>query len=284
MNRGDRSNIPSKFILIILMIVAVVFLFVSYATGFSGGALKITADYLFVPMQRGIDTLGSAISISNEDSKSKQELIEENKALQEEIDQMRTQLTNVEMQRQELSQLQELFELDQEYYNYETTGAHVIAKGSSNWFSTFTIDKGSADGIKVDMNIIAGGGLVGIVTDVGSHYAIVRSIIDDDSSVSAMVLSTGDNCIVTGSLADMNTDYRIQLSNLEDEADQVTEGEAVVTSNISNKFVPGVLIGYIDELTVDDNELTKSGRIIPVADFKHLQEVLVIKQVKNIGE
>lgn len=283
MNRQDRTNIPTKFILITLMIVAVVFLFVSYATGFSGGALKITADYLFVPMQRGIDRLGSAISISNEDSKSRQELVDENKELKAEIDQLRQQLTNVEMQRQELIHLQELFNLDNEYYNYETTAAHVIAKGSSNWFSTFTIDKGTADGLMVDMNVIAGGGLVGIITDVGSHYAIVRSIIDDDSSVSAMVLSTGDNCIVSGSLENMTEDHRILISNLEDETDSIGQGEAVVTSNISNKFVPGVLIGYIDELSMDDNDLTKSGKLIPIADFKHLQEVLVIMRVKNIG-
>ena len=57
-----------------------------------------------------------------------------------------------------------------------------------NWFSTFTIDKGSKDGIAADMNVMAGSGLVGIVTEVGPTWAKVRSIIDDSSNVSAMVL------------------------------------------------------------------------------------------------
>ncbi|MBO6215746.1 MAG: rod shape-determining protein MreC [Lachnospiraceae bacterium] len=266
------------------MIIAIVLLFISYATGFSGGALKVAADYVFVPMQKGLDTLGSAISVSNADSQSKQELIAENEALEEELKQLRAQLINVELQRQELMELQELFELSQDYYNYETTAAHVIARGQSNWFSTFTIDKGKEDGLDVDMNIIADGGLVGIITDVGAHYAVVRSIIDDNSSVSATVLSTGDNCIVTGSISAMNSSYHINMSNLEDEAGAVVSGEAVVTSNISNKFVPGIMIGYIDEITDDENGLTKSGTIIPIADFKHLKEVLIIKQVKFTGE
>lgn len=284
MNRSNRSNIPSKYILVFLAIIGVVFLFVSYATGFSGGPVKIVADYLFVPMQKGLDSIGSAISVSSEDSKTRQELIDENERLSEEIETLRMQLTNVEMQRSELQQLQELYELDSEYSEYDTTGARVIARGSSNWFSTFTIDKGSADGIEPDMNVIAGGGLVGIVTDVGLNYAVVRSIIDDNSRVSAMILSTGDNCIVSGSLASMTSERKLPLSNLENEDQTILSGEAVVTSNISSKFLSGLLIGYIDEIENDENELTLSGTITPVADFKHLQEVLVILKVKQIGQ
>ena len=75
-------------------------------------------------------------------------------------------------------------------------------KNSGNWFNTFTIDKGSNDGIEVDMNVMAGSGLVGIVTDVGPNYAKVTSIINDTSKVSGMVTTTSDNLIVSGSLAE----------------------------------------------------------------------------------
>lgn len=59
---------------------------------------------------------------------------------------------------------------------YETIGARVIAKDSGDWFQVFRINKGSEDGVEVDSNVIAGGGLVGIVTDVGANYATVRSL------------------------------------------------------------------------------------------------------------
>jgi rod shape-determining protein MreC len=60
-------------------------------------------------------------------------------------------------------------------------------------------------------------------------------------------------------------------------------GGSVVTSNISSKFLPGILIGYISELNEDSNKLTKSGTVTPVVDFKHLQEVLVILELKEVG-
>ena len=82
-------------------------------------------------------------------------------------------------------------------------GAHVISNSGSNWFSDFTIDKGSKDGIKKNCNVLAGSGLVGIVTEVGPHYARVRSIIDDESNISAMLLSTSDTCVVRGDLKQM---------------------------------------------------------------------------------
>lgn len=135
--------------------------------------------------------------------------------------------------------LGELYELDQEYLEYEKVGARVIAKDTGNWFQVFRIDKGSDDGIEVNMNVMAGGGLVGIVTDVGANYATVRSIIDDSSNVSAMSARTGENCIVTGDLM-LFKEGRLSLSHIRKDAD-IQEGDKIVTSNISDIFLPGIL-------------------------------------------
>ena len=95
---------------------------------------------------------------------------------------------------------------------------------SGNWFSTFTIDKGSKDGIAADMNVMAGSGLVGIVTEVGPTWAKVRSIIDDSSNVSAMVLSTSDRCIVSGDLSLMS-DNQIRFGQMENNDNTVSVGD-----------------------------------------------------------
>ena len=282
--RRRGAGIPSRFILAFLSILCIVFMFVNYSTGFSGGPLQTVANYIFIPMQKGISYIGSTISVSSEDAKTKEELIAENEQLQAQIDELTTQITNMQLQQAELTELQELYELDQQYADYETTGAHVIAKDTSNWFDTFTIDKGSDDGIEVNMNVIAGSGLVGIVTKVGPGYAVVQSIINDSSAVSGMILDTADNCIISGDLESMTSNNTILLSNLEDTDDQVTEGTAVVTSNISDKYLPGILIGYVSTIEEDANGLTKSGTITPVVDFKHLQDVLVILETKETGE
>jgi len=279
--RNNRNFIPNKYILFGLTVFCVLMLFISYATGFTGGPIQNVANYIFVPMQQGLNYVGDVISVSSTDAKTKQELEEENAALTEELDELRTSLTNLQLQQSELTELQELFELSQTYSNYETTGARVVARGTSNWFNTFTIDKGTADGVTEDMNVIAGSGLVGIVTEAGTNYSTVKAIIDDTSSVSAMVLSSSDNCIVSGDLELMSSSEMIELSNLEDSEGTVAVGDAVVTSNISDKYLPGILIGYISELSDDANDLTKSGTITPVADFRHLEEVLVILQTKE---
>ena len=200
------------------------------------------------------------------------------------MDELSSALTKLRLEQSELETLQELYELDQTYSSYKTTGARVIARGSNNWFQTFTIDKGSDDGIKINMNVIAGSGLVGIVTDVGKNYAVVQSVIDDTSNVSAMIDSTGDHCIVSGDLELMSENNMIRFTDLEDSDDEVEVGSAVVTSNISSKYVPGLLIGYITDIDGDTNHLTKSGRLTPVVDFKHLQDVLVILQLKESGD
>ena len=284
MKRKSRSSLPSKYILMLLTLICIMLLFAGYATGYSGEPIRTICNYVFVPMQKGLSYVGDAISINNNDTKTKEQLIAENEALQAQVDELSTQITNIRLQQSELVTLRELYELDQTYADYEKTGAHVIARGTSNWFDTFTIDKGSEDGIKVNMNVIAGSGLVGIVTDVGKNYAVVRAIIDDTSNVSGMIVSTTDTCIVSGSLSTMTDSNMNLFSNLEDSENKVSVGDSVVTSNISDKYLPGILIGYVTEISDDSNQLTKSGKITPVVDFKHLQDVLVIMQLKETGK
>ena len=67
---------------------------------------------------------------------------------------------------------------------------------------------------------------------------------------------------------------------LNDEKNQVKSNDKIITSNISDKYLPGILIGYVDEIAYDSNNLTKSGTLIPAVDFMHLEEVLVILELK----
>ena len=284
MRRKNRNKIPSKIILAVMVLVCIILLFTSYVVNFTSGPIHTIANYLFVPMQKGIDYVGNTLFLNSEESKTKETLLAENEELKIKVSELTDQVNNMELQQNELEQLQELYKLDQQYGNYEKTGARIIAKNTSNWFNSFTINKGSADGIEVDMNVIAGSGLVGIVTDVGTHYSVVRAIIDDTSSVAGLITSTNDNCIVSGSLKDMTNDNMILLSNLEDKGNAVKAGDSVVTSNISDKYLPGLLIGYVTSISDDDNHLTKSGKITPVVDFKHLQDVLVITTKKETGD
>jgi rod shape-determining protein MreC len=283
-NVKKKTSFPTKYLLLLLTAVCVIILFISFTLNLSGGPLNTVAGYVFVPMQKGINYAGTAISDRIEYIQNINSVMEENEKLQEQVNELTEQLNSMKLDQYELEELRSLLEVDEEYADYEKLTASVVGKDSGNWFSTFLIDKGSNDGITTDMNVIADGGLVGIVIDVGPNYAKVRSIIYDTNNVSAKVVNTSDNCIVSGNLQTMNEEQIIELTNLQDVDDKVQEGDQLVTSNVSDKYLPGLRIGYISSLEYNSNNLTKSGTVTPSVDFKHLDKVLVILQTKNYEE
>ena len=275
----QKKNMRSRHYLFIF--VGVCFLLIGISV-FAGGVLspvKALATGILSPMQKGINSIGNGIFSWNENIKTKEQLKEDNKVLQEKIDSLKMQNRILSQDQIELERLQELLKLKAKYKKYSTVGARVISKGSGNWFEIFAIDKGRKDGIKKNMNVIADNGLVGIVYDVSDHYAKVRTIINDTSMVSAMFLKTKDSCIVRGSLSTMSDGY-LEVVYI-DKTAKVKEGDELVTSYLSSKFVEGLSIGKVSDIKLDSTKLTKTAKVTPIVDFKHLKEVLVITDLKE---
>ena len=134
--------------------------------------------------------------------------------------------------------------------------------------------------MKVGMNVLAGGGLVGRITEVGANWSRVLSIIDDTSNVSCMVLTTNDHLMVSGSLSTMENGY-ITFNQLSENAKGVEVGDKIVTSNISDVYLPGIQVGIISYMEKDSNHLSVSGYITPSVNFEHISEVLVITKLKT---
>lgn len=268
----------SKYVLIALTVICVLLIGLTSIHDEWLTPLRTGVGYFLIPVQSGVNKVGSAIYDEIVDYTKLKDALEDNKEMKDIITQLTEENTRLQAEEFELKRLRQLYELDQEYGQYNKVGARVIANDSSNWFQVFRIDKGSKDGIVVDMNVVAGGGLVGIVTDVGANYATVRSIIDDSSRVSAMAIQSGDGCIVGGDLT-LFKEGRLRITNVLKDSD-LKDGDKIVTSNTSSVFVPGILVGYAAEITNDTNNVTKSGYLIPAAEFDSLQEVLVITDLK----
>ena len=279
MRKKKRFSIPSKYLLLVLTLLCIGLMLLTFTTDLATGPLRSVSNYVFVPIQKGINQIGWWISDKKENLADLKEVRAKNQELQQQVDELTAENTILQQDKFELERLRELVKLDSEYSDYQKVGARIIGKDPGNWFDKFLIDKGTNDGLAVDMNVIAGGGLVGIITEVGPDYATVRSIIDDTTNVSAMIETTSDRCIVQGNLQLMN-DGIIQFSELSDKENKVNVGDKVVTSIISSKYLPRILIGYVKEINPDANNLTKSGTITPVVDFEHLEEVLVITDLK----
>ena len=264
----------SKYILIGLSVFCILLIGItSFKDGFLN-PLRSGVGYVLSPIQSGVNRVGTSLYNGISNYSTLRSAMAEKQALQERIDALVEENSRLQSEQFELQRLRELYDLDQDYMQYQKIGARVIAKDSGDWFQVFRINKGSADGVQVDANVMAGGGLVGIVTDVGAHYATVRSIIDDVSRVSGMAQQSGDTCIVSGDLT-LFGEGRLRLSNIAENGD-LKDGDRIVTSNISS-----ILIGYAADITTDQSRLTKSGYLIPAAHFDSLQEVLVITTLKE---
>ncbi|MBR4580686.1 MAG: rod shape-determining protein MreC [Lachnospiraceae bacterium] len=281
--KKEKFTIPAKYWMIAALIVCGILLLVTFLIDIPSSPANVVVGYTIVPMQKGVTAIGSFFVERKEMLTTIAELQKENESLKTELNNLTDENIQLKQEKFELISLRELFELDEQYSEYDKVGARVIAGGTGNWFDSFTIDKGSKDGMQIDMNVMSGSGLCGRIVSIGPNWSRVLSIIDDTSNVSAQVLSTSDRLIVSGDLESMKENH-IRFTDLYDENDKVAVGDKVVTSNISDKYLPGILIGYISSIESDPNNLTKSGYITPAVDFKHMSEVLVVTEMKETLE
>lgn len=282
MRKKTKITIDPKYILAVIVVFCLVVGVISYRFDEKMTPVRSAVGGVITPMQKGINVIGSKMAEKIDYITTMQKTVDENKKLQNQIDELSTENKLLQQDKYELEEFRKLYDLDEQYAGYSKVAARVISSDSDNWYNSFVIDKGSQDGIKVNMNVMAGDGLVGIVVKVNKSYSRVRSIIDDSSNVSGTILKNSENCIVGGNLNLMNEGL-IEVSGIDGNA-KIEEGAEVVTSQISDKFLPGILIGYIRDLKKDSSNVTQTGYLSPVVDFTGLKMVLVITEVKDSAE
>lgn len=280
--RRKKNWIHPKILYICLSLLCILLVLLSFRFSDEFAVVKTAVGNVVSPMQKGINTVGSYISDKMDLFTSKEKLIEENEQLKEKIDSLSYDNKILAGENSELDNYRELYKLDQKYPDYPKVAATVISRDGNNWFNVFIIDKGKDDGVDVDMNVISGNGLVGIVSEAGNHYAKVRAIIDDKSLVSAMFEKTGETCMVRGDMESIYNGY-ISVEMISNSAD-IKEGDEIVTSHISDKFLQGLSIGYVTDIRSDDALQSKTAHLTPTVSFDKLENVLVITQKKDSSE
>jgi rod shape-determining protein MreC len=279
MKKKVSSFMTSKYILIVLTAVCLIFISTSFFTDRLVAPLRSAISMVVVPLQKGMNNLGLWTYDKYTTLQEISVVLDENKELRSKVDDLTEENNQLRQDTYELSRLRELYQLDEKYTGYTKVGARIIEVTADNWSKAFKVDKGSDDGIQKDMNVIAGGGLVGIVTEVGKNYSIIKTIIEDNNSVSGMLIDTNETCIVEGDIEQSDSGF-VKLTHFKSDI-TVRDGDKVVTSNISDKYLQGILIGYAKDVTPDSNNLTQSGYLVPAVDFNNLQEVLIITEMKK---
>ena len=143
MKTKNQFSLSSKYLLLILAIVCIVLMGLSGFAERTGNPLSWIAGYTVVPMQKGINTVGMWMSDVSDNFATLQEMKEENQALKEKLADMTVENNQLKQNAATLERLQELYKMDQNTADYPKLGANVIASDNSNWYSSFTIDKGS---------------------------------------------------------------------------------------------------------------------------------------------
>ena len=281
MKERRKIEFSPRILLIVFTVICIIMIAISAMFKGVVKPLSFITGTFIVPMQDGINSVGVWLDDYFDSFESMKELQQKNTTLSERVDELTQANEELKSNQSALDELRKLLALDKEYNEYKKVGARVISNGSNNWYRNFVINKGSDDGIQVNMNVLAGTGLVGIVTEVGKNYAKVQSIISDDSSVSAMSTSTSDTCVVKGNTEKIQESGMIDVKYISKDA-EMKSGDELVTSHISSRYLQGLRIGTVSDIKIDSTNLTKSAQVTPVVDFQHIKQVLVILELKEV--
>ena len=195
--------------------------------------------------------------------------------LEEELREMNKKLIDYEQKKRENEQFREFLQLKETNPDYDFSTATVIGRDSTNRFASFTIDKGSLDGVEAADPVITADGLVGIVWEVGLTYSHVRTILDISVEVGVYDTATRDSGIVTGDIS-LSSEGLCKVKYLPKDSG-IASGNLVVTSGIGGVFPKDLPVGTVKSIEVDSSGLSLVANIEPAADIFDVTEVLVIK-------
>lgn len=227
--------------------------------------LAITA-----PIQSVVTTIVSPISDGWEYLIHFGQLTRENRQLSHDVAELQSQVTKLHNLRDENNRLRKLLQF-KDQTTYETVTARVIGIPSSSWWSSIVINKGTNDSVSRDMPVVAGGGLVGQITEASGNQAMVMLLNDSESGVSALIQRTGEIGVVNGQLRNKKLSLRYVSRD-----SFAHTGDAVYTSGLGGLFPKGLYIGKITSVKQSNYSLYKVIEITPPVDYANLDNVIIV--------
>ena len=264
-----------KILLIGITVILVVLMALSTIPWKKANFISDVLGVVISPVQKGISAVIGGVqgffgSISNMGQYEA-----ENAELKEKIALLESEVRETEELKKENTRLRSMLDLKERDVQYDMQAAEVIAKDAGNWFSAFTIDKGTSSGIAQGNAVITNDGLVGYVYEVGTTWAKVTTIIDSGSSAGAAIKRTGDTGVVEGDLK-LQNEGKCAFVYLQKDAN-VTEGDYVETSGLGGIYPPGLYIGKVAEVTADAGGVSQRAIVQPAVEFDRISEVFVIR-------
>ena len=201
-------------------------------------------------------------------------LVAENESLKEQIAQLEEDARMADSISRENDRLRDALSMKEAREDFNLVDCYIISRSSQEWSSTFTVNRGSAAGIQTGMCVVtANSEVVGLVSEVGPNYAVVRSVMDSSLEISATIASSGYNGMVQGGYASglqglLRMDYLPSNSVIRNNDQVVTSGSTVYPRNL--------IIGYVVDADFDDTGVAKYALLKPAVNVGSLEQVFVV--------
>ena len=276
-DRIGRARQSGHKIWALLFVLLALFCVIFFAARgrFQASASTSTVGTVLAPFEMAFSWCGQQIRSVTANLWEIATVHEQNKMLKNEIDQLRRENTTAEEYAAENARLRELLAYKQAAHQFDLLAARVIGRDAALWTSTIVIDRGARDGVRENMPVVTGKGLVGHVTEVGPISSKVQLLLDVRSSVGTLIQRSESRVtgIVTGT---MDNPYMPQMINIPRNAD-VEDGDAVVTSGFGGVYPKGIMVGRVASQRSDDSGLLKIAVIETAVDFQRLDDVAIIR-------
>ncbi len=266
--------------LVILVLLLSVVIGVVNATNPDVTFVENVVQVVVTPVQKLFTNIGTGVSDFFGYFSDIDKLKDEINALKKENSQLKEELNKSEISLRENEELRKLLSLKNAYPELELETAQIIARDPSNWYNTFTIDKGAVDGINVNQPVISvDRTLVGRISEVGTTWARVITVNDPGHSAGAEIVRSGEYGIVEGE-ASADEGGNCRLSFVSKNANIIV-GDKVVTSGMGGIYPKGLTIGKVLDIRPDLQGISQYAVISPEADIDNLKAVLIVMNDMN---
>ncbi len=202
------------------------------------------------------------------------EIVEDNARLKERVAELEAQIYDARELEDAYAWLSEYLDLKVKHTDFEMMSASVTGRESGNYASVLTLDVGSGVGIERNMPVVTSIGIVGRVTEVGYNWCKVTTIVEAQSSVGAFIERTDEAGIVEGKFG-LSADGLCEMNYLPAEAD-VQVDDRVLSSGYGSVYPRGLVIGYVEEVGVNEYTRGLDVKVRCAVDFSDLTDVMII--------
>lgn len=264
-------------ILIIAVLLAAITAVASYALKGTANPLSNALGVVTTPIRNGVSSfVGWAEGVYNYSFRY-QELEEENQRLRSQIAELEEKAREGEAASKENELLREALGLRAKRSDFVLESARVTARSTSNWASTLTLSKGSAQDVAAgDCVVDAAGNLVGIIDVVGSNYSVMITVVDANLQMGGIVSRTDSTAMLEGDFTLMQ-EGRLKMTYLPENTELLT-GDLVLTSGLTGIYPSGLVVGAIESPHTDPSGMSRYAVLAPAADLDRLVEVFIIKE------